>query len=74
MMLSILLNASDAFVSKSFLRDMGYMLEIEAPVVEQFFNRKLVDNKASMQIEKVKWTIEKESVGMLLTSQLFTKQ
>lgn len=30
MMLSILLNASDAFVSRSFLRDMGYMIEIEA--------------------------------------------
>lgn len=33
-MLSILLNATDAFVSRSFLKDLGYMIEIEATTVD----------------------------------------
>lgn len=57
-MLSILINANDAFVSRSFLSDLGYMMDIEATVVELFFSNKLVDNFSSMAIEKVKWTIE----------------
>ena len=72
-MLSILLNATDAFVSRSFLKDLGYMIEIEATTVDQFFNSKLVDNLASKKIEKVKWTIDKDAVGILVPSQLITK-
>lgn len=74
LMLSILVNANDVFVSKSFLRDLGYMIEIEASTIDLFFDTKMVDNIASKRIEKVKWTIEKESIGMLLSSQLFTKE
>jgi len=59
-MLSILLNADDTFVSRNFLKDLGSMMELEAKTVEEFFERKLVDNFASMAIEKVKWTLEQE--------------
>ena len=58
LMLSILLNAGDAFVSRNFLSDLGSMMELEAQTVESFFERKLVDNFASIAIEKVKWTLE----------------
>lgn len=74
LMLSILINAKDAFVSRSFLNDLGYMMDIEATVVELFFNNKLVDNFSSMAIEKVKWTIEEDSIGILVPSQLITKE
>lgn len=57
-MLSILLNASDTFISRNFLSDLGNMMELEAVTVENFFERKLVDNFASIAIEKVKWTLE----------------
>jgi len=59
-MLSILLNADDTFVSRNFLKDLGSMMELEAKTVEEFFERKLVDNFASMAIEKVRWTLEQE--------------
>ena len=73
-MLSILVHASDAFVSKSFLTDLGNMIEMEATTVETFFNSKMVDNHASKQIEKVKWTLEEDSVSIYLPSQLFTRE
>lgn len=72
LMLSILNNARDVFVSKNFLSDLGQMIEMESKTVDQFFNQKFVENKATIDIEKVKWTIEEESVGIVLKSQLFT--
>lgn len=38
LMLSILLNANDVFISKNFLNDMGNILEVEAHTVEMFFD------------------------------------
>ena len=38
LMLSILLNANDVFISKNFLSDMSNMLEVEANTVETFFD------------------------------------
>ena len=74
LMLSILLNATDCFVSKNFLSDLGNMIELEAPTVELFFDKKLVDNVATKAIEKVKWSLEDSSVGIVVPSQLFTKE
>lgn len=68
LMLSILLNASNTFVSRNFLSEVSIMLEIEAKTVEEFFNRKFVDNASSQAIEKVKWTIEEESKIIVLPS------
>ena len=73
LMLSILLNAGDVFISRNFLNDLSFMIELEASTVEQFFERKLVDNFASKAIEKVKWTIDEESIGIVHSSQLFSK-
>lgn len=38
LMLSILNNARDVFVSKNFLSDLGQMIEMESKTVDQFFN------------------------------------
>lgn len=72
LMLSILLNAGDVFVSRNFLNDLGFMIEIEAQTVELFFDKKFVDNFASREIEKVRWTIEAERVEIVHSSQLFS--
>lgn len=72
LMLSILLNSTDTFVSRNFLNDLGFMIEIEAQTVELFFDKKFVDNFASRVIEKVKWTIDSERVGIVHSSQLFS--
>ena len=71
LMLSIVLNASDTFVSRNFLSDLGSMMELEAQTVETFFEKKLVDNFASMAIEKVKWTIEPEQKTIVHATQIF---
>lgn len=74
LMLSLLLNASDTFISHNFLKDLGAMMELEATTVEQFFERKLVDNFASMAIEKVKWTLEQETKVIVHHTQLFNSK
>lgn len=73
LMLSILLNAKDVFVSRQFLSDLRFMMELETNTVEAFFNSKFVENVATAAIVKVKWSIEEESVGIVTSSQLFTK-
>lgn len=50
------------------------MLEVEAKTVDKFFDEKMVENKSTKDIEKVRWTIEEESVRIVLKSQLFTKK
>ena len=65
-MLSILTNATDVFVSKNFLLDLGFMLDVEAKTVDKFFDEKMVENESTRDIEKVRWTIEEESVRIVL--------
>ena len=66
LMLSILTNATDVFVSKNFLLDLGFMLDVEAKTVDKFFDEKMVENESTRDIEKVRWTIEEESVRIVL--------
>ena len=73
LMLSILLNAKDSFISRQFLTDLRFMMEMETNVVESFFDQKFVTNVSTSAIEKVKWSIDADSVGMVTSSQLFTK-
>ena len=68
LMLSILTNATDVFVSKNFLLDLGFMLDVEAKTVDKFFDEKMVENESTRDIEKVRWTIEEESVRIVLKS------
>lgn len=68
LMLSILTNATDVFVSKNFLLDLGFMLDVEAKTVDKFFDEKMVENESTRDIEKVRWIIEEESVRIVLKS------
>ena len=74
LMLSILLNARETFISRNFLADLRSMLDMEAPSVDMFFDSKMVETKACSDIDKVRWTIEDEFVQIPLKSQLFTRK
>ena len=74
LMLSMLLQAQDSYVSRNFLSDLELMIGMESPTVDKFFDMKMVDNAASKAIEKIKWSLEEEKTSIVLQSQLFTKE
>lgn len=62
------MKAGNIPLSRNFLLSMGYMMEADSPVVNNFFDNAYVETKYCQDIEKVFWGIEEQTIAFTHSS------